>query len=180
MDKQFVVTSCLHHHHQPPPESVLVSRTVAHSRPLAVDMSGVDGGAAKRRRERRLGSMLRHERMTVAVELAAALHHSCGLRPDATCNAPRGQKTASSAGARPGVLEDPEPAQVGCAWASSLLPLLAANDALDHTGLKFLVARALLEQREQEEEEVKKRKKDLLERLTAEGRRELEQRLDSG
>ena len=69
---------------------------------------------------------------------------------------------------------------------SSLVPRLAANDALDHATLKFLVARALLDRREQEderrkrEEEVKKRKKALLERLTAEGRRELEERLDSG
>ena len=137
---------------------------------------------------------LRHERMTVAMELAAALHHSCGVRPDATYNAPRGQKTASSAGARPGVFEDPVPAQVvdavtsyvAALGPSSLVPRLAANDALDNAALKFLVARALLERREQEEErrkveeEVKKRKKDLLERLTAEGRRELEQRLDSG
>ena len=59
-------------------------------------------GAAKWRRERRL----RHERMTVAMELAAALHQSCGVKADATNNAPRGQETASSAGARPGVLED--------------------------------------------------------------------------
>ena len=33
-------------------------------------------GAAKRRRERLLRSMLRHERQTVAMEVAAALHHS--------------------------------------------------------------------------------------------------------
>ena len=33
-------------------------------------------GAAKRRRERRLRSWLRRERMTVAAELSAALHHS--------------------------------------------------------------------------------------------------------
>ena len=35
-------------------------------------------GAAWRRRQRRLRSMLRHERQTVAMELAAALHHSRG------------------------------------------------------------------------------------------------------
>ena len=58
-------------------------------------------------RERRLRAMLRHERQTVAMELAAAIHHSrdggrvtnCGLR------AP---KTASS-GRRPGVLTEPDP-----------------------------------------------------------------------
>ena len=40
-------------------------------------MSGErDAGSARRRRERRLRSWLRHERMTVAAELSAALHHS--------------------------------------------------------------------------------------------------------
>ena len=38
------------------------------------DLAG--GSSAKRRRERRLRAMLRHERQTVAMELAAALHHS--------------------------------------------------------------------------------------------------------
>ena len=75
---------------------------------------------------------------------------------------------------------------------SSLVPPLAANDALDHAALKFLVARALLDRREQEEErskreeEVKKAKEakesgmQFLHQLTAKARRELEQRLDSG
>ena len=63
---------------------------------------------------------------------------------------------------------------------------LAANDALDNAALRFLVARALLDRREQEEErskreeEVKKRMKVWLDQRTAEGRRELEQSLDSG
>ena len=38
-------------------------------------------GSAKRRRERRLRAMLRHERQTVAMELAAALHHSSDVGP---------------------------------------------------------------------------------------------------
>ena len=37
-------------------------------------------GSALRRRERRLRSMLRHERMAVAMALAEALHHSSGLK----------------------------------------------------------------------------------------------------
>ena len=45
---------------------------------------GIAAGAAKRRRERRLRSWLRHERMTVAMALAEVTHHT----------APRGQKTA--------------------------------------------------------------------------------------
>ena len=44
---------------------------------------GIATGAAKRCRERRLRSWLRHERMTVAMALAEVTHHT----------APRGQKT---------------------------------------------------------------------------------------
>ena len=44
----------------------------------------IAAGAAHRRRERRLRSMLRHERMSVAMALAEASHHT----------APRGQRTA--------------------------------------------------------------------------------------
>ena len=58
-------------------------------------MADLAGGAARRRRERRLRSWLRHERMTVRMELAAALHHSAG--PE-TNDAVRSQKTVSSRG----------------------------------------------------------------------------------
>ena len=46
--------------------------------------AGGGTGSARRRRERRLRSMLRHERMSVAMALAESSHHS----------APRGQKMA--------------------------------------------------------------------------------------
>ena len=49
----------------------------------ASDMCVDGAGAAKRRRERRLRAVLRHERQTVAMELAAALHHS---RDGAACD----------------------------------------------------------------------------------------------
>ena len=54
-------------------------------------------GSARRRRERRLRSWLRHERMTVRMELTAALHHSAfkGAGPE-THDAPRSQKTVNS------------------------------------------------------------------------------------
>ena len=67
-------------------------------------------GSARRRRERRLRSFLRHEWMTVRMELAAALHHS----RDGGCETYyglRAPKTASSVG-RPGVLKEPEPPNV--------------------------------------------------------------------
>ena len=63
-------------------------------------------GAATRRRERRLRSMLRHERMAVAMALAEALHHSSGTTPSlrdtrvvegAKNDASRGQKTVTRA-----------------------------------------------------------------------------------
>ena len=44
-------------------------------------MAARAGGAAQRRRARRLRSFLRHERMTVRVALAEALHHNCGVEP---------------------------------------------------------------------------------------------------
>ena len=50
--------------------------------------AGGGTGSARRRRERRLRSMLRHERMSVAMALAESTHHS----------APRGQKTARAGG----------------------------------------------------------------------------------
>ena len=52
--------------------------------------------------------------MTVAMKLAAATHHSSakGGWQGATHDALRGQMTASSGGRRPGVLKEPEPANV--------------------------------------------------------------------
>ena len=81
-----------------------------HSQTLAVDImmnvERVTTGSARRRRERRLRSMLRHERMSVAMALAEKLHHSaCRSVPlkeelveHEMHNAPRGQKTASGRG----------------------------------------------------------------------------------
>ena len=68
-------------------------------------------GAARRRRERRLRAMLRHERQTVAMELAAALHHSRDGGRE-TYYGLRAPMTASSGGRRPGVLKEPEPTNV--------------------------------------------------------------------
>ena len=61
-------------------------------------VAGDFGSSAGRRRgERRLRSWLRHERMTVRIELAAALHHSSfrGAGPE-TYDASRSQMTANS------------------------------------------------------------------------------------
>ena len=137
-------------------------------------------GAAKRRRERRLRSWLRHERMTVAAELSAALHHSRDggqVKYDGL----RAQKTDSAAppGVRPGSLCDPGPQRSdrtvrrssGDSLPTPALSSLAgsAGEAVDSSALRFLTALAL--EAKKEEEEFNKK---LLERLTVEGRRELE------
>ena len=72
------------------PECDLSSLCFLSSQTLTVGllMAERDVGSARRRRERQLRSWLRHERMTVRMELAAALHHSSfrggfeGARPD--------------------------------------------------------------------------------------------------
>ena len=67
-------------------------------------------GATRRRWERRLRSMLRHERQTVAMELAAALHHSRDVGPG-TNDGLRAQTTASP-GKRPAPLGEVAEPQV--------------------------------------------------------------------
>ena len=52
-----------------------------------------EGGAAKRRRDRRLRMHWRHEQLTLQMALAAAIHHSRDVGP-VTYNALRSQKTA--------------------------------------------------------------------------------------
>ena len=87
-------------------------------------------GAAWRRRQRRLRSMLRHERQTVAMELAAALYHICGGGPGKN-EGLQAQMTASAGpaeyfelssddgrpagGERPAVLHEPRPQGDGAA-----------------------------------------------------------------
>ena len=96
-------------------------------------------GSARRRRERRLRAMLRHERQTVALELAADLHHSRDVGPW-TNDGPRAQTTAST-GKRPAPLEEVAEPQVGavtvgCVAAPGLLLVvasLAGGDVVDAT-----------------------------------------------
>ena len=111
-------------------------------------------GAARRRRERRLRSMLRHEQQTVRMALAAALHHSAGPKVEMQQNATlRGLRTAARAGeevenethagpraqkspppeVRPGILPEPGPQRsdrtvwrfAGAALLTPGLPVLA-------------------------------------------------------
>ena len=111
-------------------------------------------GATWRRRQRRLRSMLRHERMTVRMELAAALHHSWGGEGLETHDGLRAQKRASAGpaeyfelssddgrpagGERPAALLEPRPqgkvqrhAGIGCELAQNLdVPVLQMGEQL--------------------------------------------------
>ena len=81
------------------------------------DDAGGGTGSASRWRERRFRSMLRHERMAVAMALAESVHHGA-QRPEKAMareveeqdkhEALRRQK-APPPGAHPGVLKDREP-----------------------------------------------------------------------
>ena len=95
-------------HHTPPPPDLFQCSLSRET--LAVNaMCGVDGAvAAARRRGRRLRAMLRHERQSVAMSLAEALHHSAPKVRTVPYVAPRSKMTVRAAGARPGVLQDPE------------------------------------------------------------------------
>ena len=150
--------------------------------PLAVDsMSGVDGasGAAKRRRERRQRSWLRHEQLSVKMVLSAALHHSRGVGPELH-EAPRGPKTdraveeevreehvALEGQKRPPPGERPAPlsevagpqAAVTVGYVAADVPRLTPvvmeqGPAHDDSTSAWLLARSL-EERQQYEEEVR-------------------------
>ena len=119
-------------------------------------------GAAFRRRQRRLRSWLRHERQSVAMELAAALHHSRDARSEVVHVALRGQKTASS-GTRPEPpveVSEPRVVAVTVGYVAAPVPLLSAPmladavaDAVDTRTAKYLLRAAL---KKLDEEERKK------------------------
>ena len=106
------------------------------------------------------------------MELAAATHHSSpkGRWPDATHNALRGQKSASSVGARPVALREPVPQLVSehaaCPCSSGApplsMPILAdrAADGVDSSSLRFPTASALEARRKEEEEKKEQKRKD--------------------
>ena len=129
---------------------------------------GVDTAtAAARRRQRRLRSWLRHERMTVAMTLAEMTHHT----------APRGPKMARVGegveheqhvglraqkpplpGVRPGSLLDPGPQRSDrtvrhSAGDAPLLVVLVlrGDDDVDGTTLRFLLEQYLSLKKQEEE-----------------------------
>ena len=102
--------------------------------------------------------------MTVAAALAEAHHHSAPKVGAETHVALRRQKTAS-AGARPGVLEDPAPqGAVTVGYVAAPVPLLStpsladtAAEAVDARTVKFLLQQSLARKKKEEEEEERRK-----------------------
>ena len=140
------------------------------------------GGAAQRRRERRLRSWLRHERQTVAMVLAEACHHSSGSFPPTlkerrmasqdAYDALQGQNTARTVGTRPAPLAEAAGPQVRAATVGYVaaagapllsVPLLAGGDGLGNTSVRWLLKVALKKKKEEEEErKVQERKERVM------------------
>ena len=132
-------------------------------------------GAARRRRGRQLRAWHRHERMTVAMELATALHHSAQpagpvvagpseVEEQDKHEALRRQR-APPPRKRPGVLKEPEVqgAAVMDGYVAAGAPLLvvaslAGRDEVDATTVSFLLRENL--RRTKLEEEEKERRRD--------------------
>ena len=93
-------------------------------------------GAAWRRRQRRLRSMLRHERMTVRMELAAALHHSWGGGLE-THEGLRAQKTASTGPAEYFELSSDDGRPAGGERPAALLEPRPQGKVERHTGVGY-------------------------------------------
>ena len=135
-------------------------------------------GAAMRRRQRRLRSWLRHERMTVAMTLAEMTHHTAPRGPKLARvgeevvhnphEARRGLKSPPPGG-RPGILPEPLPQRSDRSWrhfSGDGLPQLAmpslasaASESVDSATLAFLT-RAALEERRKEEKKVEMKEKE--------------------
>ena len=99
--------------------------------------------------------------MTVAMALAENLHHSHQKAEGCEHEGPRAPKTARATGARPGVLQKPEPQEgavtdgyVAAPVPSLAVPLLAgaAGDAVDARTLSFLLAKSVAARKKDEEE----------------------------
>ena len=130
----------------------------------------VDGeGAARRRRQRRLLSWLKHERQSVAMALAEYTHHASRGQTRARAREEvenvardglRAQKSPPP-GERPGCLVDPGPRRsdrtvrrsAGDGLPTPDLPVLAgaSGEAVDASTLSFLTAKALEVTRKEEE-----------------------------
>ena len=158
---------------QPHPQTQPTTTTRAFCVTFFEDPCGqsLDGCQTHWSRQEAAGATAPLDASTVAMELAAALHHSCGVSPDATHKAIREQTLVSSEGWRPGVLKEPEPpaavehAVCPCSGAPSLVvpTFVSSGEGIDSATLSFLVKAAVLAQAElvkskkDEEEEAARR-----------------------
>ena len=153
----------------PPPKAqtglVIVCFELLFTVPFVVDMplhGGHAAGAAMWRRQRRLRSWLRHERMTVAMTLAEMTHHTAPREPkmarvgeveeQVTHAGLRAQQTPPP-GERPGILPEPLSQRSdhsrrhfsGDGLPQLAMPSLAgaAGEAVDAAALAFLLSQSL-------------------------------------
>ena len=165
-------------------------RALAASQMMAGRDEGGGTGSARRRRERRLRSLLRHVRLAVAMAVAEATHHSSRGQKTATVireveeqaahGGLRAQKTPPP-GARPGMLAEPgaqrsDPSRrhfSGDCLPTLGLPVLAgaSGEQVDSSSLQISTVAAL---RQRKKEEDKKAKRETVhqetQRLAAEAR----------
>ena len=175
---------------------------------FCADRAHGSSGSPKRRRQRRLRSWLRHERQTVALELAAALHHSRDVGPGTHASL-RAQKAASSGeveahethsvlrgpkqpppGERPGILAEPGPERSdrsrrhssGDYLPTLALPVLAwsAGEAVDACSLRYLSAAARLDQSGQRLQQFKEEEQEWENRPTRRKKKRKKKKLPRG
>ena len=130
------------------------------------ERDGSGAVSARRRRERRQRSWLRHEQLSVKMALSAALHHSRGVGPELH-EAPRGPKTdraveeevrevndALEGQKRPPPGERPAPlpevagpqAAVTVGYVAAEAPTLVVASVAEHDGLDDATVQFLLQQ----------------------------------
>ena len=170
-----------HQHHTYHPRLRQVAPFVLVIFCCAFKLSTIDGvgnatGAAMRRRQRRLRSWLRHERMTVAMTLAEFTHHTALRGPKLAKvgegveheqhDCLRAQKPPLP-GVRLGSLLDPGPQRSDrtvrhSAGEAPLLVVasLAGGDEVDATTVSFLLREHLKLRKKEKEEEERRRKRE--------------------
>ena len=148
---------------------------------FCVERAHGPSGSAKRRRERRLRAWLRHERQSIALHLAEALHHSAGSSMTKVVERREGEGVEGERygasrrqmpplpGTRPAAMMEPlsqgfwreASRQPGHVVPSLSLLVLAdtTTDGVDSSSLRFLAAAALYS-RKVDEEKVRKREEE--------------------
>ena len=147
-----------------------------------------------RRRQRRLRAQLRHEQQSVAMAVAAALHHSANKKSllekevvEGTHRARQGQKTAAATRPAPlAEVAEPQGRLEAAARVSAGVPALvpvalsSADDGVDAAALSFLVSKALVveeEERQRAEQVEAEKKRQTQERRRRHMRREMVEEL---